>query len=1191
MVREGIAFRCPERPCVAPNDRTTDWCAVETCQPPKIAIINMYIPPIRRGDPNDTRVQNFSPDYWPVNDHVFICADLNGHSPAWDREVEEDELGRTVGEWSDENNFMAANTGEPTRQSRAPPFTLSTPDVTLHHARWAGRVDWEPQDALSSDHRPILIDVATGKRLQRHRRRPRPSLAKADWVKYDRLIEEGIQALPPWNDNTPLKTANDDLTNVITKAAEEAIPRGARKVPKPWWNEDVDAAVRRRNRLRALARADPSQGAAWTEADREARRVLLEARQRSWRDFTNQLNLRTDARKVWGTLRALDGKPAPIRQDEELRVGSKAYSGDKRKADAFMRVYAQASHLPPRVKRDRPFRHDLTKFLKTACAGCGGRRTTCCSPFTRKELDAAIAKLAARKAPGLDLVTNELIVHLNDAGRQKLLELANMSWARGELPSIWRKAIIVPILKKGKPRDSPGSYRPVSLLSCLGKVVERLVQARLYWHLENRNLLHPAQSGFRRARCTEDQVLKVTQAVADGFQSRRRTVMALVDFRRAFDRTWRTGLLWKMAGLGLPRCLVAWVRAFLSDRQACVRLNGQLGGFRCVREGTPQGAVLSPLLFLLFINDIARDFPAGVEVTLFADDLAVFATEKTIAGAEEKVQAALDELRKWAEEWKMDVSAEKTVATIFTLDPHEARREARLFLGDSRLAHEPTPTFLGVRFDRTLSFRQHVLDLKAKMGKRSNALRAVSGKAWGANTSDLRSLYLAYIRACADYAAAGWMPGVAPANLEHLEVAQRQACRIITGCLRSTPAAALEREADLMPFAVRRKQLAAAAAERHLRDLPGDPLQPLLQEARPRRRLHRDRGWADAGLEVSAEAGLGGLLREPTLVVPSAPPWESAAEGVSIYTTTTRPTKRTDPPDKRLEAVRETLAELPPADYTIYTDGSATEGAENGGAGVVIFRGETEIRRIRTPAGRWTSSYRAELTALDSALEFLLGTDADPVLAEVRICTDSQSALTRLREGPAAQTDALADRVWRRLRGLADRGTHVTLQWVPGHAGLPGNELADEVARAAAELDQDEAPVDLKSAKSRLRRHAHGEWEERLRPTRYYEEVGPRRATPGERAGLSRQESVEAARLRTGHSTILAGYRHRIGLQAAPTCPECEQEPETMTHLLTDCPARAGLRRRVFGRDDPTLQDALGDRARLVELLRRLGRL
>ena len=159
-----------------------------------------------------------------------------------------------------------------------------------------------------------------------------------------------------------------------------------------------------------------------------------------------------------------------------------------------------------------------------------------------------------------------------------------------------------------------------------------------------------------------------------------------------------------------------------------------------------------------------------------------------------------------------------------------------------------------------------------------------------------------------DYAAAGWMPGVAPSNLEHLEVAQRQACRIITGCLRSTPAPALEREADLMPFVVRRRQLAAAAVQRHLRELPGDPLQPVLEAARPKRRLRHDRGWADTGLEFSADAGLDELPCEPVLVVPQAPPWEVSPDAVTIQTSTTRPTKRADPPDKRLEAVRETLA-------------------------------------------------------------------------------------------------------------------------------------------------------------------------------------------------------------------------------------------------------------------------------------------
>ena len=153
-----------------------------------------------------------------------------------------------------------------------------------------------------------------------------------------------------------------------------------------------------------------------------------------------------------------------------------------------------------------------------------------------------------------------------------------------------------------------------------------------------------------------------------------------------------------------------------------------------------------------------------------------------------------------------------------------------------------------------------------------------------------------------------------------------------------------------------------------------------------------------------------------------------------------------------------------------------------------------------------------------------------------------------------ARIDGVVDRIWLRLPDFTDRGTHLSLQWVPGHAGLPGTEMADGMARAAVDLNQGGATVDLQSARVRLLRLAHGEWEERIQSARFFQEVVPRRATPGEQHSLSCRGSVETARLRTGHSALPAGYRHRIGQQNDPTCPECGDEAETLGHQLNDCP-------------------------------------
>ena len=199
-----------------------------------------------------------------------------------------------------------------------------------------------------------------------------------------------------------------------------------------------------------------------------------------------------------------------------------------------------------------------------------------------------------------------MLQNLSPLGRRCLLHIANLSWLSGEVPATWRIAEIRPIPKPGKPPNTTSSFCPISLLSCIGKLVERLIHERLAHFLESNHLHHPAQAGFRRNRSTEEQVAAVTQFIHDSFQQRRpplSTALILADFSRAYDRVWRKAVLAKMARKGIPTCFIKWVRGFLSDRKAFVSWQGASSRKRTF-SGLPQGSVLAPLIWLIYMDDL-----------------------------------------------------------------------------------------------------------------------------------------------------------------------------------------------------------------------------------------------------------------------------------------------------------------------------------------------------------------------------------------------------------------------------------------------------------------------------------------------------------------------------------------------------------------------------------------------------------
>ena len=418
------------------------------------------------------------------------------------------------------------------------------------------------------------------------------------------------------------------------------------------------------------------------------------------------------------------------------------------------------------------------------------------SPWT---VQRAISRLRRGKAPGPDGTSSDMLKAAPLAVSEVLAEIFSASLALGWVPARWRHSLVRMLPKSGRALTRPADFRPISLTSTVGKLLEGIFSERLYGYASRRSLLPEEQSAFRPGRGAVEQVTLLAQRAGQALNAGLATTVVSLDMAKAYDTVWHAGLLHQCRNR-LPAPAARWIAAFLRQRQAAILEDGALSAAFPLRTGVPQGSPLSPLLYILFTAELPLPRGELRGATAYADDVALWCSAATPIEGWRRLQPELRAIAVWCDRWRLRISPEKTQLAFFSRQhplPADYTPPVQ-FLGEP-LAWKVTIDLLGVRLDRQLHLQSHAERLVSRAAPRTLALRRLMSSSRRTPIWIGVLLYKTCIRSILTYAAPVLLLVSHTAGLV-LERAERRGLRAATRSRMALPIPELHARARVRPL-------------------------------------------------------------------------------------------------------------------------------------------------------------------------------------------------------------------------------------------------------------------------------------------------------------------------------------------------------------------------------------------------------
>jgi len=356
--------------------------------------------------------------------------------------------------------------------------------------------------------------------------------------------------------------------------------------------------------------------------------------------------------------------------------------------------------------------------------------------------------------------------------------LFNKSLNLGVVPSDWKLANVSAIYKGKGDQDNVTNYRPISVTNCFSKILEKIIFKHLHNYIHDYDILTDHQSGFRSKDSTINQLLIIYDEIVKKLDKGKDVRFIFCDVSKAFDRVWHKGLLYKLRKYGVKGNLLNWFGSYLTDRKQRVGINGYFSNWNTVRAGVPQGSILDPFLFLLFVNDIVNVVTNNIK--LFADDTCLYCVVDDKESAADSLNDDLESLHQWATHWVITFNESKTKSMYFTRKNNID--VTPLYMNDTQLDDISSHKHLGLNLSANAKWADHIQDIYSRVCRRINIMRCLKNKI---DRQSLEKLYIGFIRPILEYVNIVW-DNCTQEEANLIESVQLEAARIITGLRKGT---------------------------------------------------------------------------------------------------------------------------------------------------------------------------------------------------------------------------------------------------------------------------------------------------------------------------------------------------------------------------------------------------------------------